>query len=1407
MIISNRRLLGCSDKAKACEKLYIPTRKPDELSRKAQIHSNIFSLTSQNKVDVTSKPDKLANRWNRDSKELSSKPIIREAHVNPKQLHSKSFAKKSGPFRQEFSPEVQNIFPSQKPNNQLEDMTRKNVVMEQKIILLKNYSKTSDNNINHTYKVARHVDDKSIPYFQKPSHKFETRIPKESSVKVPQNLIPVVNQHTSTSSNVAFGPNVASILSKQYHNQKVSTFTWVKHRIPSPPPNLEQVERKLYPHRFKLIVEDVSTFYRIPTPPPHMPEAINRPLLELIPSPPPDIPKYLLGGVFPKTFALKTDRVPNPILSIIPAPPPDMPSETPPQAIPQTQHVKLPVSSTIPSPPPDLPNGISVPSPPPDLPRGISVPSPPPDLPRGISVPSPPPDLPRGISVPSPPPDLPRGISVPSPPPDLPRGISVPSPPPDLPKGISVPSPPPDLPREISIPFPPTDLPKELLITPLNLPTQTSKIPSPPPDLPNQFEINSAKFLDRFDSSGSWDSFVDDSPIIALPGVSTRDFHDLHLKEIVQAANLREKEMISKSRKAAKNVNQAGNLRNLHLKEIVQAANLREKEMISKSRKAAKNVNQAGNLRDLHLKEIVQAANLREKEMISKSRKAAKNVNQAGNLRDLHLKEIVQAANLREKEMISKSRKAAKNVNQAGNLRDLHLKEIVQAANLREKEMISKSRKAAKNVNQAGNLRDLHLKEIVQAANLREKEMISKSRKAAKNVNQAGNLRDLHLKEIVQAANLREKEMISKSRKAAKNVNQAGNLRDLHLKEIVQAANLREKEMISKSQTVSSSRNQNPNAEEFRKLHLREIAQAANLKRVTSNNIQVDNLYFHESHLQEIRNVAREKQRERLEEEERVSRLETTMKVSNPNVSDNGFHELHLQEIVKAANLRKNEQFKKKKIVSQIKQTQGTLPNTSTTRLCISLPSLKKKPYFTDLIKQLGLFHFRDDFFLNEESSKFTVDEKLSLLIEVENNLVMGKPIDGILPHSMRENCSSSYPDLKSHFNLMSRHLTPPIYHRLSQVKTASGFTIDQAIQTGIDNPGDPFNLTIGCVAGDEDSYTTFSELFDKVIYSANNGYAIDQVHCSDFDPITITDGYFDPNYVLSCHVMAARSIKGFSLLPHCTTNERRTVEAIVKECVTNMPHPYKGRYLSLSSITPEDQGYLTSRNFLFSKPVSPLVVSAKIVRGWPDARGLWLNRDENFMAWVNTEDHVKLISMEEGGDFRNVFERFCLGVQLFEMTITLRGYALMKSEHLGYIVTCPSNLGTAITLTVTMMTQKLLSYHGLEIILEFLLLEKKKVINAETGEFQVCNLVKIGHTEVEIAQKFIHGVHLLIRIEKTLWSGLSLQEFLQQVNPELADLLLVGVYPKELSKRIKIPKSIPPPPPDIPHELPRVWW
>lgn len=117
---------------------------------------------------------------------------------------------------------------------------------------------------------------------------------------------------------------------------------------------------------------------------------------------------------------------------------------------------------------------------------------------------------------------------------------------------------------------------------------------------------------------------------------------------------------------------------------------------------------------------------------------------------------------------------------------------------------------------------------------------------------------------------------------------------------------------------------------------------------------------------------------------------------------------------------------------------------------------------------------------------------------------------------------SSDFPDLRKHNNCMASALTPAIYARLRDKVTPSNWTLDQCIQTGVDNPGHPFIKTVGCVAGDEESYEVghggtapiftqalmtllcsqvFADLFDQVIKDRHNGYdPRTMVHPTDLD-------------------------------------------------------------------------------------------------------------------------------------------------------------------------------------------------------------------------------------------------------------------------------------------------------------------
>ncbi|MCV4593436.1 hypothetical protein OFC51_30785, partial [Escherichia coli] len=61
----------------------------------------------------------------------------------------------------------------------------------------------------------------------------------------------------------------------------------------------------------------------------------------------------------------------------------------------------------------------------------------------------------------------------------------------------------------------------------------------------------------------------------------------------------------------------------------------------------------------------------------------------------------------------------------------------------------------------------------------------------------------------------------------------------------------------------------------------------------------------------------------------------------------------------------------------------------------------------------------------------------------------------------LRFPAEDEFPDLSSHNNHMAKVLTPELYAELRDKCTPSGFTLDDAIQTDLDNPGHPYIMTV----------------------------------------------------------------------------------------------------------------------------------------------------------------------------------------------------------------------------------------------------------------------------------------------------------------------------------------------------------
>jgi len=376
------------------------------------------------------------------------------------------------------------------------------------------------------------------------------------------------------------------------------------------------------------------------------------------------------------------------------------------------------------------------------------------------------------------------------------------------------------------------------------------------------------------------------------------------------------------------------------------------------------------------------------------------------------------------------------------------------------------------------------------------------------------------------------------------------------------------------------------------------------------------------------------------------------------------------------------------------------------------------------------------------------------------------------MPNELAKNydASEDFPDLSKHNNWMAKVLTPAIYKQYHDVRTPSGFSFDNAIQTGVDNPGHPFIMTVGCVAGDEETYEVFKDFMDPIIDKRHGGYGPDAKHKTDLNWENLQGGDandIDGNYVLSARVRTGRSIRGICLPPHCSRAERRKVESLSTTVLDKLDGEFKGKYYPLNNMTDAEQDALIEDHFLFDKPVSPLLTCAGMARDWPDGRGIWHNDEKSFLVWVNEEDHLRVISMQKNSDIRDVFRRFCEGLQKFEDAMKGDGNDFMWNEHLGYVLTCPSNLGTGLRAGVHIKIPHVSQHAEFGNILKRLRLQKRGAggvdTKAEGGLFDLSNADRLGFSELELVQFMVDGVKLIIQMEKRLESSEEIESLIPE--------------------------------------------
>ncbi|WP_020588172.1 phosphagen kinase [Desulfobacter curvatus] len=336
-------------------------------------------------------------------------------------------------------------------------------------------------------------------------------------------------------------------------------------------------------------------------------------------------------------------------------------------------------------------------------------------------------------------------------------------------------------------------------------------------------------------------------------------------------------------------------------------------------------------------------------------------------------------------------------------------------------------------------------------------------------------------------------------------------------------------------------------------------------------------------------------------------------------------------------------------------------------------------------------------------------------------------------------------PGLPFHISSRSKikqHLTLKLYNDLKRIRTSSGYTLDQAIRSGIENP----DSSIGIYAGDMESYKCFAPVLLPIIEDYHQ-LAPEWSHKPGLREAVLPD--LDPKqtFIRSTRIRVARNLRRFPFSCNMNKDQRLALEETVKKAFKILPEILSGTYTAFTDLDEQQFNALLEKGLAFPKG-DRFMDAAGINRDYPLGRGIFTSRDKVIRVWVNEEDHLRIIAQSPGGDIADVFNRLIEMIKALEAKLD---FAFNQKK--GFLTACPTNIGTAMRAGVHIHLGKLEQNLSL---LETIARDHHLQIRGTGGEktaieksvFDISNARRLGISANTILTDLHKGVQAVIQAE-----------------------------------------------------------
>lgn len=228
---------------------------------------------------------------------------------------------------------------------------------------------------------------------------------------------------------------------------------------------------------------------------------------------------------------------------------------------------------------------------------------------------------------------------------------------------------------------------------------------------------------------------------------------------------------------------------------------------------------------------------------------------------------------------------------------------------------------------------------------------------------------------------------------------------------------------------------------------------------------------------------------------------------------------------------------------------------------------------------------------------------------------------------------------------------------------------------------------------------------------------------------------------VLSSRIRLARNVVDFPFHSKISPEQREKLNTLVKDALEKMNlGENKLNFYKMSELS-QSKRYALVEQHIISKEFADA----------PEAGVLALSEDESISIMVNEEDHIRLQIMANGLNLEKSYE---LCNQIDDVLDESLNYAF--DENLGYLTSCPTNLGTGLRASV-MMHLPALEKSGLISRLTATINKLGLTIRGTYGEgskvlgsiYQISNQITLGITEQDAIQNLESVVRQIIDSEK----------------------------------------------------------